>query len=124
MVAMADEDFVDIFSSLGMPPTVAANIEPHLNDAVDRCILALYRSAVQPAIATVGKPFTTAISPNGLAMIGPNDHYAGTVEEMHHVATSVKANTATLADAGHWWICTHPEQAALILIEHWEQVKN
>ena len=32
MVANADQDFVDIFSSLSMTPTVAANIKSHLND--------------------------------------------------------------------------------------------
>jgi alpha/beta superfamily hydrolase len=67
----------------------------------------------------VGKLFTTAAPPNGLAIIAPNDHFAGTVEVMHHVAKSVNATTATIHDAGHWWMCSHPEQAASILIEHW-----
>jgi alpha/beta superfamily hydrolase len=87
-----------------------------------RCILALYRSAAQPALAAVGKLFTTAAPPNGLAIIAPNDHFAGTVEVMHHVAKSVNATTATINDAGHWWMCSHPEQAASILIEHWDSI--
>jgi hypothetical protein len=41
---------------------------------------------------------------------------------MHHVAQSVNATTATLDDAGHWWMCSHPEQAATMLIEHWERL--
>ena len=60
MIAMADQDFVDIFSSLGMTPTVAANIKPHLNDDMARCILVLYRSVAQPALGTMGKLFTAA----------------------------------------------------------------
>jgi len=59
--------------------------------------------------------------PNGLAIIAPNDHFAGTVEDMHYVAKSVNATTATIDDADHWWMCSHPEQAASILIEHWER---
>jgi len=59
-----------------------------------------------------------AAPPNGLAIIAPNDHFTGIVEDMHHVATSVNATTATIDDAGHWWICSHPEQADSILIEH------
>jgi alpha/beta superfamily hydrolase len=89
-----------------------------------RCILALYRSAAQPALAAVGKLFTTAAPPNGLAIIAPNDHFAGTVEDMHHVAKSVNATTATIDDAGHWWMCSHPEQAATILIKHWANFEN
>jgi len=56
--------------------------------------------------------------------IAPNDHFAGTVEDMHHVAQSVNATTATIDDAGHWWMCSHPEQAASILIEHWERFED
>jgi hypothetical protein len=44
----------------------------------------------------VGKLFTTTAPPNGLAIIAPNDHFAGTVEDMHHVATTVNATTATI----------------------------
>jgi hypothetical protein len=40
---------------------------------------------------------------------------------MHHVATTVNATTATIHDAGHWWMCSHPKQAASILIDHWER---
>ena len=80
-----------------MTPTVAALIKSHVNEDMARCILAL---------------------------IAPNDHFAGTVEDMHHVATTVNATTATLDDAGHWWMCSHPEQAATILIEHWERFEN
>ena len=70
-------------------------------------------------MTNLGKLFTTAAPPNGLAIIAPNDHFAGTVEDMHHVATTVNATTATIHDAGHWWMCSHPEQVASILIEHW-----
>ena len=124
MVAMSDQDFVDRFSAQGVTPTVAALIKSHVNDDMARCILALYRSAAQPALANVGKLFTTAAPPNGLAIIAPNDHFAGTVEVMNQVAKSVNATTATINDAGHWWMCSHPEQAASILIEHWASITN
>ena len=122
MVAEDDQDFVTYFSSMGMTPTVAANIKAHINDDMARCILALYRSAAQPALANVGKLFTTAAPPNGLAIIAPNDHFCGTVQDMSQVAASVNATTATIADAGHWWMCSHPELAASILIEHWASI--
>ena len=121
MVALSDQDFVDLFVAEGVTPAVAALIKLHVNDDMARCILALYRSAAQPALAAVGKLFTTAAPPNGLAIIAPNDHYAGTVEDMKQVAKNVNATTATIDDAGHWWMCSHPEQAASILIEHWNR---
>ena len=31
---------------------------------------------------------------------------------------------ATTPDAGHWWMCSHPEQAASILIEHWANFES
>jgi len=68
---------------------------------------------------SIAAPLNLLSPPNGLAIIAPNDHFAGTVEDMHHVATTVNATTATIDDAGHWWMCSHPEQAATILIEHW-----
>ncbi len=101
MFAEDDQDFVTYFSSMGMTPTVAANIKAHINDDMARCILALYRSAAQPALANVGKLFTTAAPPNGLAIIAPNDHFCGTVQDMSQVATSVNDTTATIDDAGH-----------------------
>ena len=108
MVAEDDQDFVPYFSSMGMTPTVAANI----NDDMARCILALFRSAAQQALANIGKLFTTAAPPNGLAIIAPNDHFCGTVQDMSQVEPSVNATTATIDDAGHWWMCSHPELAA------------
>jgi pimeloyl-ACP methyl ester carboxylesterase len=124
MVALSDQDFVDLFAAQGVTPSVAALVKSHVNEDMARCILALYRSAAQPALAAVGKLFTTAAPPNGLAIIAPNDHFAGTVEDMHHVATTVNATTANLDDAGHWWMCSHPEQAASILNEHWANFEN
>jgi len=62
--------------------------------------------------------------PNGLTIIAIKNHYASTEEDMHHVASSVSSTTATLDDAGHWWMCSHPKEAAYILIEHWERFDN
>jgi hypothetical protein len=93
MVALSEQDFVNLFASQGVTPTVAALIKLHVNDDMARRILA-------------------------------NDHSAGTVEDMHHVATTVNATTATIDAAGHWWMCSHLEQAASILIEYWANFEN
>jgi len=97
MSMVADQDFADRFAAQGVTPAGGALIKSQVNDDMARCILAI---------------------------IAPNDHYAGTVEDMHHVAKSVNATTATIDDEGHWWMCSHPEQAATILIEHWARFEN
>ena len=76
----------------------------------------IFRSAAQPAVANIGKRFTTATPPNGLAVIALNGHFCDTLEDMSQVATSVNAATATIADAGQRWLCPHP--AASIIINH------
>ena len=121
MSMVADQDSADRFSAQGVTPTVASLIKSHVNNDIARCILAFYHSAAQPA---VGKLFTIAAPPNGLAIIAPSDHFAGTVEVMKHVAKTVNATTATISDAGHWWMFSHPEQAASILIEHRDSIST
>ena len=50
--------------------------------------------------------------------------YRSTAQPMNQVTSSVNAAITTIADAGHWWMCSHPEQAASILIEHWERFEK
>ena len=45
MVALSDQDFVDLFAAQGVTPSVAALVKSHVNEDMARCILALYRSA-------------------------------------------------------------------------------
>ena len=46
---------------------------------------------------------------------------AFSAQPMNQVTSSVNAATATIADAGHRWMCSHPEQTASILIGHLER---
>jgi hypothetical protein len=41
MVALSDQDFVDLFAAQGVTPTVASLIKAHVDDDMARCILAI-----------------------------------------------------------------------------------
>jgi pimeloyl-ACP methyl ester carboxylesterase len=123
MVAMTEQQFADYFSSLGMTREIAAQVKKDVNDEFARCILGLYRDAAQPAMAKLGELFAAANPPNGLVIIAAKDNYAGSAEQMHQVAASVKAKVENIPDAGHWWMVERPALAASVLINHW-QSKN
>ena len=124
MVAISESDFVAIFSSLGMTADIAGQVKRGINDEMARCILALYRDAAQPRMAELGRQFIAAAPANGLVIVATNDHFAGPAENMTQIAVQVNAKTATIADAGHWWMCERPQFAASMLMQHWRSVAN
>ena len=124
MVAISESDFVAIFSSLGMTADIAGQVKRGINDEMARCILALYRDAAQPRMAELGRQFIAAAPANGLVIVATNDHFAGPAENMTQIAVQVNAKIATIADAGHWWMCEQPQFAASMLMQHWRSVAN
>ena len=119
MLSLDEESFAAVFSQLGMTEAIARAVRRGLNDETARCVLALYRSAAQPAMGTLGEAFVGARPGNGLVVIAENDHYAGT-DAMHaDVAASVGASVVRIAGAGHWWMIEKPSEAADMLIAHW-----
>jgi predicted alpha/beta hydrolase family esterase len=124
MVATSESDFVAFFSSLGMTADIAGQVKRGINDEMARCILALYRDATQPRMAELGKQFIAAAPANGLVIVATNDHFAGPAANMTQIAGQVNAKTATIADAGHWWMCEQPQFAASMLMQHWRSVAN
>ena len=123
-MAISDSDFVALFSALGMTADIAAQVKRGINNEMARCILALYRDAAQPRMAELGRQFIAAAPANGLVIVATKDHYAGPVENMMQIAQQVNAKTATITDAGHWWMCEQPQFAASMLMQHWHSVAN
>ncbi len=119
MVAMTDEQFVDVFSALGMTKTMAAEVKSGINEEMARCILGLYRDAAQPAMTNLGKRFVLAAPSNGLVLIAQDDHYAGSLDTMTEIAASVSAKPVSFPGCGHWWMAQRPDLAADALVAHW-----
>ena len=119
LVAMGADAFAAVFGALGMGDAVARQVAAHVNEEMARCILALYRSAAQPAMSRLGESFRAASLPRGLVVIAENDHFAGTAEMHAEVAGWVGASTVRLAGVGHWWMTEDPRAAADALMSHW-----
>ena len=106
--------------AFGVPSDAAELVAAGLNEEMARCILALYRSAVQPAMADLGRRLADTERRPGLVFIPTEDHFVGTEAMYAEVATSLGAETLTLKGFNHWWM--FGEGAAIgadALIAHW-----
>lgn len=121
MVAMADEDFVQSFSQLGMTRDIAADVKRSINEEMGRCILGLYRDARQPAMARLGEKLIVAPPQKGMVVVADQDHFAGTVAMMEEMAEAMGAHVARMDGCGHWWMIEQSNKAADVLVEHWKQ---
>lgn len=103
------------FTSLGIDSRTAQAMAAAANADMGRCILALYRSAAQPAIAGWGNALPAAAARPGLAIIPTEDPYTGGEQLAREAAARAGAEIALLAGRGHWWMCEDPEGGARVL---------
>ncbi len=114
-------DTTALFESLGIANDVATQLAGAVDAEMGRCILALYRSAAQPALSDFGAGMAPPNRP-GLVVIATGDHYAGTPDMAAHTAAQLGAETVTLDGPGHWWMLDAPEVAADALVAFWSRV--
>lgn len=119
IMGMSADDKLAFLVGLDFTPELAAPVAAAMDAEMGRCILALYRSAAQPALQELGRRLTGATLPPGLVVIAPGDTYAGTTAQMGEMATALGASTATLDGTGHWWMIQRPDAAAAALVQHW-----
>lgn len=108
------------WASLGIREDAAAAIAAEQDAVMARCVLALYRSARQPAMAELGRRLREAPQRPGLVIVATEDAFAGTPAMMREMATSLGAGTLTLEGLGHWWMFAGCEPAADALLAHWK----
>jgi pimeloyl-ACP methyl ester carboxylesterase len=120
MFATAVEQRAAAWASLGIRADVAREIAAEQNEAMGRCILALYRSAAQPAMQALGERLRTTERRPGLVLIATEDPYAGSPEMAASVAHSLGADTVRLEGQGHWWMFDGVATAAEALVAHWQ----
>jgi pimeloyl-ACP methyl ester carboxylesterase len=102
------------FRSLGLG-AAADRVAAAMNPEMGRCILALYRSAIQPAMANWGRDLPKAAARPGLAIVPTEDHYTGGEDLARRGAARAGARIALLHGRGHWWMCEDAAQGAAIL---------
>jgi pimeloyl-ACP methyl ester carboxylesterase len=108
-----------ILSAGGMEARTAEKIAPAFDEAMATCILALYRSATQPAMAKLGRNLHVAAGRPGLAIHPREDHDVGTDEQSTHAAERAGARSEFLPGLGHWWMTQDPERSARVLMDFW-----
>ena len=99
----------------GVPAEAAAETARHVDPTMKRCILALYRSAVD-----VGREWEgdlARITASGLVLWGKADPYAA-ARFGERLASRVRARFVAL-DCSHWWQLERPAEVAAHLAKFW-----
>jgi pimeloyl-ACP methyl ester carboxylesterase len=122
MAALPTRDRASMFESLGMTPEIAAAVAAASDEAMGRCILSLYRSAAQPAMARLGDGLGAAAARPGLVIIPTEDGYTGGEARARWSAQRAGAEVAVLPGLGHWWMIQDPAAGAAALRGFWSSL--
>ncbi len=118
-MAMPAEERVAQLVGLGIPAEVGAQLVAAGDELMGRCVLALYRSAAQPAMKEWGEHIGPASTLPGLAVIAPNDPFARSADLGAQVADRIGATRHVLEGQGHWWMLGDPATGAAMLRDFW-----
>ncbi len=103
------------FESFGLSADDARSMASAVNEDMARCILALYRSAAQPAMATWGELAPQAAAKPGLVIIPTEDQFTGGPVLAQRTAERAGAEVARLDGLGHWWMLEDADRGAAAL---------
>ncbi len=122
MTAQPAQEGAAFLAGAGMHPVIAARVAPEIDEVMGACILRLYRSAVQPVLADLGKGLEAAAARPGLVILATEDHDGGTDEQRRLAAARAGARVGVLEGLGHWWMTQDPHRAASLLSSFWSSV--
>ena len=118
-LAAPKEDLVALFEGVGIPRATGEKLVPSMDEEMGRSVLALYRSAAQPAMVEWGKELSGAASVPGLAIIAPDDPFVNSTDYAGEIADQLGAQRVTIDGQGHWWMLGDPKQGADKLKAFW-----
>ncbi|MFV0260285.1 MAG: alpha/beta fold hydrolase [Acidimicrobiales bacterium] len=127
MAAVGAEQRSANYQANGIPAGIASAMAAGYDDTMGRCILALYRGAVPPALSNLADKLEVALDtaptwPRGLLIDATADPYVPTAL-VPAVADRFGLATHPLAGAGHWWM-VDPEILPLVsdrLVGFWAE---
>jgi pimeloyl-ACP methyl ester carboxylesterase len=122
MASLPVGDRATMFESLGVTPDIARAVAEASDETMGRCILSLYRSAAQPAMARLGDALGAAAVRPGLVIIPTEDPYTGGEVRARWSAEQAKAEVAVLEGLGHWWMTQDPAAGAAALGAFWNSL--
>jgi len=120
--AMPAVDRAAGLESLGMTKDVALDVAGALDETMARCILSLYRSAAQPAMARWGDRLPKAAARPGLVVIPTEDSFTGGEARARASAARAGAQVEVLDGLGHWWMLQDPVRGADALRRFWSSL--
>jgi len=116
IIKMTGDDLVKLF---GVPPGLAPTMADHLDEVMGASILAIYRSAAQPAMRELAEELATAPRRPALLIHATEDPYVPP-QLVFDVAERTGAQILTLEGRQHWWMWEDPEGAATGLVKFWQ----
>lgn len=114
----------ELMASFGIPSDIAEAIAQQQNDDMAKAILALYRSAAQPAIAEAGRALGLAAARPGLSLLATEDPFIGASDTRRRSADRAGARTEVLEGLGHWWMVEDPDRGASALTKFWDSLES
>lgn len=119
MVALPPEGRAELLRSVNITPDAAAAFAEAFDQEMGRCILALYRSAAQPALADWGRDAEAAAARPGLVVAPTDDPFTGGSPLSEEMAVRMGARFHQLDGLGHWWMLEDPAKGAGALEAFW-----
>ena len=113
------DDRVAMYESIGIPRGIGERLVAVGDDEMVRCILALYRSAAQPAMVQWGRELSPAATVPGLGIIAPNDPFVRSEDLGPAIADQLGARRHVMEGQGHWWMLGDPAGGARALEAFW-----
>ncbi len=114
-------DRAALLAAIGIPEPTATVLAEAGDELMGRCVLALYRSAAQPAMNDWGAHLGPAATVPGLAIIAPNDPFVSGEDLGAKVADHMGASRHVLEGQGHWWMLGDPVAGAAMLHQFWNE---
>jgi pimeloyl-ACP methyl ester carboxylesterase len=118
-LAQPREDRIALLQSVGVTGDAAATFTDALDEEMGRCILALYRSAAQPAMQEWGRDAEAAADRPGLVLAPADDPFTGGTDMARETAERMGARFERLDGLGHWWMLEDPARGARALEAFW-----
>ena len=116
MEAVTEQALAEVLSADGVPPGAAKDVARHVDETMKRCILGLYRSAMnvgaewQAGVERIARP--------ALVLWSRNDHYVPS-RYGERLAARVRGELVMFDGCGHWWPQERPAEAAAALERFW-----
>lgn len=116
ITALSAGERAELLAGLGIEPTIAARLSPEVDATMGDAILSLYRSAT--GIGVEWGPGIDDIVVPTLAIDARLDPFRSPSAAATFAART-GATPAPLDGAGHWWMTTHPAEAAAAIRDFW-----